>query len=108
MLNFYSFVGKYLTYIIAIAFLLVVGAYVQTWLHTCKVCEVVKCPPQTLITYQIHNDKIKATGNAKIGLEQLIKDIDTKVENAKKDTLPVRKKKKSFWDLFRRNRENEK
>lgn len=107
MLNFYSFVGKYLIYIIAAAFFVVVGAYAQTYIHTCKVCEVVKCPPQTLITYQIHNDKIKATGNAKIGLEQLIKDVDTKVENYKKDTIPKPKRKKRFWDFLKRNREDE-
>ncbi len=106
-----NLISKYVLYIVFGAFFCVGGAYMQTWLHTCKECPVVKCPPQTLITYQIHNDKVKATGNAKIGLEQLIKDVDTKVENYKKDTIPEpKRKKRTFWDkvLFRnRNKENE-
>ena len=103
-----SYIIKYAFYIITVCFLLVAGAYTQTWLHTCKECKTVVCPPQTLITYQIHNDKVKATGNAKIGLEQLIKDVDTKVDNFKKETLPKPKRKKGFWDfLRRRNRQDE-
>ncbi len=99
---FLAFLGKNIGSIIGFIIGALLSWQVATTLHVCP--EIPKCPPQNITVYNITNEKIKVKNGGTIDIDQIIKD-NKNTTTIPKDTLPVRKKK-SFWDLFRRNKEN--
>ena len=95
---FLSFLGKNLGAIIGFILGALLAWQVATSLHECP--PITKCPPQNITVYHIQNDKIKIKNGGTIDIDQIIKD-NKNTTTIPKDSIPVRKKK-SFWDLFRR------